>query len=241
MKKIIPLVLGLAVCLWAADFWQTKPYTDWTDKEAQKMETNSPWSKLVPVSTGEGGATSGKSGRRGGNTSEIDGTGSSIGSGGGGGKNAGLQDVGGGSGGGTLNILVSWRTALAVRQAVAKEKYGAEAATSPDAKKMVEEEQKIYAVMISGIPGRALRANDKMKETLLQNTSLIVKGKDPIQASDMQTGGNEQRPVIVFIFPKTAPLSLDDKDVEFSTKLGSITVKQKFHLKDMVFNGKLDL
>ena len=90
-------------------------------------------------------------------------------------------------------------------------------------------------------PGRALRANDKAKESLLKVTSLSVKGKDPLPASDLQIGGNEQRPVLVFLFPKTAPLSLDDKDVEFSTKLGPIVVKQKFHLKDMVFNGKLDL
>jgi hypothetical protein len=239
MKKIIPLVLGLAVCLWAADFWQSKPYTDWTDKEAQKIETNSPWSKQVPISIGEGGGSSGK-GRRGGNTSELDGSGSGMSGGGGAGKNAGLQDVGGG-GGGTLNILVSWRTALPVRQAVAKEKFGAEAATSADAKKIVDEEQKVYAIMISGFPGRAFRSNDKMKESLLQNTSLTVKGKDPIQATDVQTGGNEQRPVVVFIFPKTAPLTLDDKDVEFSTKLGPFVVRQKFHLKEMVFNGKLDL
>jgi hypothetical protein len=68
-----------------------------------------------------------------------------------------------------------------------------------------------------------------------------VKGKDPIQASDVKTGGNEQKGVVLFLFPKTAPFSLDDKDVEFSTKLGPILVKQKFHLKDMVFNGKLDL
>ncbi len=45
----------------------------------------------------------------------------------------------------SLTLTVSWRTALAVREAVAKEKFGAEAATSADAKKMVEEEQKYYA------------------------------------------------------------------------------------------------
>jgi hypothetical protein len=46
---------------------------------------------------------------------------------------------------------------------------------------------------------------------------------------------------MLFLFPKTVPLTLDDKDVEFSSKVGSLMVKQKFHLKDMVFDGKLDL
>jgi hypothetical protein len=45
----------------------------------------------------------------------------------------------------------------------------------------------------------------------------------------------------VFLFPKTVAIDMDDKEVEFSTKLGQTIVKTKFKLKDMVFNGKLDL
>jgi hypothetical protein len=245
MKKIAPLLLALAICLWAADFWQGKPYTDWSDKEIQKLETNSPWSKQVPVSLGGGGGQDTGRGKRGGGggNGDID---STLGSGGGsgGGGRGGAQDGGGGmgaGGGASVTITVSWRTALALRQAVAKEKFGAEVATSADAKKLVEEDPKYYGILVSGLPGRALHANDKLKDALLKNTSLQVKGKDPIQPADVQTGGNEQRALVLFLFPRTAALSVDDKDVEFSTRLGQITVKQKFHLKDMVFNGKLDL
>jgi hypothetical protein len=68
-----------------------------------------------------------------------------------------------------------------------------------------------------------------------------VKGKDPILAVDVQSGASDQKPVLVFLFPKTVPFSVDDKDVEFSTRLGPLVVRQKFHLKDMVFSGKLEL
>jgi len=245
MKKITPLLLGLAICLWAADFWQTKPYTDWSDKDIQKLETNSPWSKQVPLSLGgAGGAPDTGRARRGGSGSvgDID---SSVGSGStGAGGRGNTQEVGGGaipSGGASMSVTVSWRSALAFREAVVKEKFGAEAATSADAKKIIDDDPKFYLVMVSGLPGRAVHGNDKTKDSLLQNTSLIVKGKDPIQATDVQTGGNEQRALVLFFFPKTASLSLDDKEVEFSTKLGAIVVKQKFRLKDMMFNGKLDL
>jgi len=243
MKKISPLLLALAVCLWAADFWQTKPYTEWNDKDLQKIETNSPWSKQVPVALGGGGGgpDTGRSKRGGsGSGGDLD---SGPGGGGGGGRGAGQGGGGGGipDAGASLNITVSWRTALPVREALAKEKFGAEAATSADAKKLVEEEQKFYGILVSGLPGRALRANEGIKAALLENTTLSVKGKDPIHPTDLQTGGNEQKPVVFFMFPKTAPISVDDKDVEFTTRLGAILVRQKFHLKDMVFNGKLDL
>ncbi|MGA3185684.1 MAG: hypothetical protein ABSF22_01115 [Bryobacteraceae bacterium] len=239
MKKFIPLLSILTIGLWASDFWQSKPYTDWSDKEVQKIQTNSPWSKEVSVSMGEGG--SGHSGR-----------GSRAGGGGSVGGDDQIATGAGGSGGGrsqdpslmggpSMNLIVSWRTALPVRQAVAKEKYGAEAATSPDAKKLVEEDQKYYGVLVSGLPGRAVRANDQMKAALLKNTSLIVKGKDPIAPADIQTGGNEQKALVIFLFPRTAALSLDDKEVEFSTRFGPLVVRQKFRLKEMVFNGKLEL
>jgi len=245
MKKLIPLFFLLAICLWAADFWQTKPYTDWSEKEAQKVETNSPWAKQVPVSLGgsgrEGGPDTGRS-KRGGSGAGGD-LESGSGSSGSGGR-GNTSEVGGGmvpGGGANLLLTISWRTALAIREAVAKEKYGAEAATSADAKKLIDEEQKVYAILVSGLPGKSLRGSDSMKAMLIENTTLSVKGKDPIHPSDIQTGGNDQKSAVLFLFPKTSPLSVDDKDVEFSSKLGPIVVKQKFHLKDMVFNGKLEL
>jgi hypothetical protein len=241
MKKSLCAVLVLATCLWAADFWQTKPYTEWSEKEAQRVETNSPWAKQYPVSLDSGGGPNTGRAKRGGNgNGDLDSGSGTTGSGG----RGNTQEVGGGmipGGGSAITLIISWRTALPIRQAVAKEKFGAETATSADAKKMVEEEQKVYAILVSGLPGRAARGADTTKATLLENTALSVKGKDPIHPTDLQSGGNEQRSAVLFLFPKTTPLSLDDKDVEFSTRIGPIVVRQKFRLKDMLFNGKLDL
>ena len=39
----------------------------------------------------------------------------------------------------------------------------------------------------------------------------------------------------------STPITLDDKEVELDLKLGSIEAKRKFNLKDMVYNGKLEL
>jgi hypothetical protein len=45
----------------------------------------------------------------------------------------------------------------------------------------------------------------------------------------------------LFIFPRTDPITLDDKEVELDLKLGTMEAKRKFNLKDMVYNGKLEL
>ena len=45
----------------------------------------------------------------------------------------------------------------------------------------------------------------------------------------------------LFAFPKTNPVVLDDKDVEFSTKVEKLTVKYHFKPKDMVYHGKFEM
>ena len=159
-----------------------------------------------------------------------------------GGSRSGVQEVGGGLGSSpSLTLVVRWQSALPMRQAIAKQKFGSEAGTSPESKKLLDGDQKYYAVLVSGLPGRMLGASDDMKSNLLKATTLSVKGKDPISAADLQTAGNEQKAVVMFFFPRTSPIDADDKEVEFSSKFGPIIVKQKFKLKEMVFNGKLEL
>lgn len=248
MKKILPFLLILAICacaisLFAADFWQSKPYTEWSDKEVQKLLSNSPWSKEVVVSMGGAGGGSGKGGRSkggGGGGGDAGFDGPAMGTGGQGAGGRGVTEVGGGTPSGgtpTMNLVVSWRTALPLREAIAKQKHPDDAATSPEAKKLIEEPQKWYIITVTGLPARMGRGGPEMKEMLLKNTSLSVKGKEPIVPTDLQSSGT----TAVFLFPKTVAIDMDDKEVEFSTKLGQTIVKTKFKLKDMVFNGKLDL
>lgn len=54
ISRLAVLVLGAAALLAAADFW-TKPFAQWTDKEIQQMATDSPWADRMLVETGERG------------------------------------------------------------------------------------------------------------------------------------------------------------------------------------------
>ena len=44
-----------------------------------------------------------------------------------------------------------------------------------------------------------------------------------------------------FLFPRQRNLSLEDSEVEFNVKAGEVPIKQRFKLKDMVFNGKVEM
>jgi len=61
------------------------------------------------------------------------------------------------------------------------------------------------------------------------------------QPADVQVGRAAKGFELYFIFPRKAEFTLDDKEIEFVTRLQTVGIKQKFKLKDMVYNGKLAL
>jgi|SRR5579871_1417748 len=245
LKTAILLAFPAALTLWAAEVWQTKPYTDWTDKDIQKIMSDSPWAKklsvALPMSGGPGGgpippSTTGSTGGRGGGRSGPQGTAAS-----GGGDPGIAGDVQLGTGVPETVLLVRWRTALVVNEALAKSKYGADAGTSPDAKKMLEPEPKYYVIWINGLPANLRPQNAEAKQAMLKDSVLNPKDKNSIPAEDIQFAGQGRATDFFYLFPKSAALTADDKEVEFVTKLGKTAIKAKFKLKDMEINGKLDL
>jgi hypothetical protein len=232
MKKLVAALFVFAFCVTAADFW-AKPYTEWNDKELQKMITNSPWARSFSV-----GGPAGASGDPG-----APGPMSERGGGGRGGGGGGAPGGGGGAPGGggpAATITARWQTALPVKQAFVRIKFGAETATSPDAKKLLEREETNYSIVLSGPFAGLMRAGspESVKKGIIDATSLSAKGKDAGKPTDVEIGPKD----MLFTFPRSAAaFTVDDKEVDFSTKLGEIEVKYKFKLKDMVFNGKLEM
>jgi hypothetical protein len=244
MKKVTLLLFAVTLALWAADVWQSKPFTDWSEKDLQKIMTDSPWAKKVSVTLpGLGGPpvpgapTKGGGGRGGGGKGGPQGTADS----GGGDPGVGGDSAPGGGGVPETQLIVRWRTALVVNEALAKSKFGAEAGTSPDAKKMLQPEEKVYVIWVSGLPANLRPKTDEEKQAILKQSTLSAKDKDSIAAVDVQFSGQGRASDFYYLFPRAKALTVEDKEVEFATKLGKTAIKTKFRLKDMEINGKLDL
>ena len=119
-----------------------------------------------------------------------------------------------------------------------------------------------YIIGVSGFPSRLFRGDpEKMKvvsDHVTSSSFLKMKGREPIQASRsfIPVGRSEvvnvrsepwlRGGVQVFVlFPRKQDdnqvIALEEKNVEFVTKIGSLELKRKFKLKNMVYNGKLEL
>jgi hypothetical protein len=232
MKKLVAALFVFSFCLLAADFWQSKPYTEWSDKELQKVLTNSPWAKSFTVSVpaaggGDPGApapiSEGRDRREGG---------------GGGGGGVAPEGVAAQS----PTFFARWQSALPVKQAFVRLKYGEKAATSAEAKQLLDRGEPNYEIVVSGLLRSLLRGDpETLKTAIMDASSLSSKGKDPVKPFDVRIALNQSANDMVFLFPRTTHFTLDDKEVEFSTKLGEVTLKYKFKLKDMVFNDKVEM
>jgi len=228
--------------------------TELTEKQVEKLLNDSPWSKKVSVSmnAGGGGGMGGGGGRRGGggggggmggggiggggmDSGGIQGgPGGMTGGGGGGGRSGGGMGGGGMEGGGgrapSMTVTVRWLSAMPVQQAMAKKLHR----PAPPA-----EPAPAYFIGVFGLPARMSGARDDFKQMLQKATMLKIKGREPINPESLEVGPADGGTAAIFRFSNQEPISADDKEVEFSSRLGQIEIKTKFKTKDMMVDGKL--
>ncbi len=139
-----------------------------------------------------------------------------------------------------MMVRVRWQSALPIRQAIVLTQLGPEKADSDQAKKFLNQVSTEYVVAVVGLPPALDRVPDEQLNQLAKSATLQRKDKDPIEAGSVQRIPGEKGSV-AFFFPKTSAITLEDKEVEFVSKVARIEVRRKFKLKDMVVGERLEL
>ncbi len=211
-------LLPCAIRLLGADFWDQKAPEEWTKEEIERLLTKSPWSKDASiVNTAQTGplTTTRTMNRRGGvpvnTTSQIP-------------EITGKWKAG-----------VRWDSALPVREAL---KVKMSVALSEN-----------YIINVFGnVPSPAPSDQDsiderKTKFDILQERTRLERKDEPIELKrvDLAPATPYSPPGTLFYFSRVFPLTLEDKQVTFVTKIGPLEVKCKFTLREMVYRGNLEL
>ena len=112
---------------------------------------------------------------------------------------------------------------MPIKQGIIRLKYGSEAGTSPEAKKFLEREEGEYIISVSGLPQTLAQTDvEKRRREAMEQTTLSVKGRAPVAAKDVQFNPNGAYVDATVAFPRTAPITLDDKEVEFTGRIGTL-------------------
>jgi hypothetical protein len=242
-------LLGTCAAMLAADFWEQKEYTEWNEKEVRKLLLDSPWSKQIQVSlrgdsfTGTlpagvggpntprtpGGAEPGFPGQdqRGGIAGGVPQAGGGIGD----------SDVGSRS----IPLVIRWVSALPVKQALVQSSATGGEGNEGQSKQFLDREETHYIVAVVGLPdgiSRSLRDENQLK-----TAARIERGKNgtPLNPEKVETRQQDSQTAVYFFFPRTEPISLEDKSVRFWFTLPELEVKREFKLQNMVYRDKLEI
>ena len=148
---------------------------------------------------------------------------------------------GAGEAGQEMSFTVRWDSALPIRQAVMRAHYGPPVKSVEEAQKMLNTKASHYAVSLIGFPARMVQQNSSRLAAMASNAVLKRKNQDPIVAESVGVRPGDPPDGLVFYFPRTDPITLEEKEVEFQLEFGRLKIKRKFKLKKMVYNGNLEL
>ena len=214
--KLIPLFLVLPLVLPAADVpWKSRQPADWTPREAARILMDSPWAKTVSA---------------GGDFGPMDG------------PPAGEPDgPGTGPGMDAPNFVIRWESAAPVRAAAARFRH-------PHHDKITELSAQYYVISLSLASDPLIRRATSAPPTplsvlagLAESATLRLKGQDPLVPEKIESLESADNVTTLFLFPRTNAISLSHKDAAFEIKLGSTTLKTRFPIKDMLWEGSPSL
>jgi hypothetical protein len=137
------------------------------------------------------------------------------------------------AGGQDVNLMITWLTAMPIKQAFLKERMDAGGILADSAKEIMADKEDYYAIGVTGIPKDLARQ--------LTEAWLKIPGKPDIQPAkgDFQDRGRSVD--VMILFARANPITADDKEVSIVLKISGTEFTQKFPLNAMMFNGKLEL
>lgn len=209
--------------------WQIKPFAQWDENDARQVLRNSPWVKRATASllfqpSKDQLRAGGKMG---------------------GGKSVGLSSVelnsliGGSSHHSNSTtkkpsyLVLRWESASPVRTAESK-------LLDPNAP---EWDGEYYAIAVYGVPIDASRIDEAGQSADLKKLGVLKReGEKGMTAAKVEiTASGAGLATVLYLFPRTRPITAEDKRIEFAAQLGPIYVAQYFYPQDMEFGGKLEL
>ena len=224
---LLSLVSG--VLLAGGPAWQNKPMTDWNELDARQLLRSSPWVKHANVTVMF--QPSEDQLRQGGNM--------------GGGKGVGFDGLALdnfiGVGEHHANsipkkpgyLVLRWESASPVRKAEAK----LEESTAPGW------DGEYYAVAIYGVPVDAARLDEPGRTSALKRLGVLKRdGMKDVRASKVEiVPTSATLATVLYLFPRSANISREEKRVEFDAQLGRLFVAQYFYPSEMSLQGRLEL
>jgi hypothetical protein len=252
----IALETSAAWALAFADLHNSDP-SEWTGPEVYQILNNSAWTKTLKMNFSNG-SSDGLGNQNAGSGSNTTGQ-MPAGAGGmgrrgmGGGRSRGTYSSGSSGNSSTpksgpTEVIIQWQSAVVVRMAAAKK--AGETVDAASFKPLDEYVVAVIGLPITAVGGRAASADSdntlsgeeeqRIEDHVKSSASILRPGHEPLTPTKVELDqGSDGRMLIHF--PKSDPIMASDKSVEFRLAVSRGELRKKFPLKDMEYEGKLEL
>ncbi len=224
------LLAGMESVFLAKDFWQEKPFTQWSENEAMMLLSNSPWAKTQPVKGDYGKVFV---------PHQID-TSSP-----GGAVRTPAMNPTQGYDENSISLYVRWHSSTKIRQAIGRLGLLRKVYTEEMARQFIDQEMPDIIVSITG---SSMEPFEKLtvEETQLKTFLLSKKDKNKkVALKTFMSPQETQDGSALFLFPRLlegkASIELADEEIYFVTEVGKAKIRTLFKLTAMMVDGKLDI
>ena len=233
------LAIGSTFTVLGKDFWDDKPFIQWSEQEAMKLLSESPWARTQTVMAGVMGA-----GQQQSNSSRIkdiprvQSAGTNSG--------AGLSQTGVSFGAGdSVPLFVRWHSSARVRQALGRLGQLQQNVPEAEVRKFAEAPMEDYQIAVTG---PMLDAFNQLSLASFQEKTVLTSKKNKakkISLKKYEAPKDRQDGVAMFSFSRLIDgkpaLTPEDDEVEFVAQGGKINLKASFKIAKMMSDGKPDL
>jgi hypothetical protein len=244
------LIFGSIV--WAADTpWKSKPYQKWDDNDIHKVLFDSPWAHVAQVDAKWRQAGDETTGLPAGSVPPAGNPNGAVPAGPHSSGISGLSTAGVGSQRGEYPVAqyyVDWVSAKMMRAALAQRDVLHSGKAPADAEQYTSQVQPNYVILIQGADMAPFMRAD---ETSFQANAFLQLKKSgqkvsPERVEYQRSPDGKSVVGVLFFFPKKLPsgdslIQPDEKNIEFSCKLGEPTLKTSFEPQKMVNQSGPDL
>ena len=228
-----------ATYLAAADpIWITKPAAEWTEEDAKRILSSSPWARDISATVTR--RLTEDQLREGGQMGQPQGVGNeNVDPKGSGPKvspnvlsGPGGDDRSARSYSHPIRLMLRWESALPIRLAELKSHEIEPPTLGGDG----------YYIAVYGVPGGDFKGDPKHLGDPLKNlASLKRDGKKDVKPTRVEVFQREGGVVIVYVFPLSAEITKKDQRIQFEARIGRIVFAHDFDLSEMEFGGRLEL
>lgn len=233
------LTMSATITVWGKDFWDDKPFTQWSQTEAMKILSESPWARTQTVMAGVLGAGQQKSNSdRAKDLPRVQSAGTNSG--------AALSQSGVSFGTGeSVPLFIRWHSSTRIREALGRLGQIQQNIPEAEVKKFVETPAEDYQIAVTG---PLLEAFNQLDLSHFQEKTFLTSKKNKAKRLALKAYAapkDRQDGVAMFSFsrlidgkPAFAP---EDDEVEFAAQANKINLKASFKLARMMSDGKPDL